>query len=150
MPPILTRRRTLLAAGAALVLGPALPGLAHASAAARDRLMAFTGGAEPEEGRIDLDLPDTAENASGVRLELRIDSPMTEDDHIRRVIVLAEANRTPEVAIFHLSPLSGEARLATRIRLAAPQTVTVVAETSTGRFYSAARAVELADGGCVM
>ena len=44
-------------------------------------------------------------------------------DHVSDIIVVAEGNPRPGLATFHLTPLSGRAEAATRIRLAATQNI---------------------------
>ena len=141
------RRDTLLGA---LALGVAglVPASALASQPVRDRLMAFTGGATPQEGRVHLDLPQVAENGEAVPLTVAVDSPMTDADHVAEVLILAHANPRPTVATFAFSPLSGRAEVTTRIRLADTQTVTAVARMSDGGLFMVRREVIVTVGGC--
>src|SRR5262249_50222702 len=92
----------------------------------------FTGGKTAEKGRISIDLPEIAENGNTVPLTISVESPMTADDHVSDIIVVAEGNPRPGLATFHLTPLSGRAEAAPRIRLAATQNIVVVAKTSKG------------------
>ena len=151
-PLSIDRRRTLLGAGLLIGLGlaGARPLLAETvENDTADRLAAFTGGRTPQEGRITIDLPDVAENGAAVPLSLQIDSPMTAEDHVRRVLILATGNPSARVAELQFSPLSGEAAFATRIRLGRSQDVTVLAEMSDGRLYTASRRVQVTLGGCI-
>ena len=147
MPLHPTRRHTLLGA-LALGVAAGLPRGAMASDAVRDRLEAFTGGTTPQEGRIRLDLPQVAENGAAVPLTLTVDSPMTAEDHVAEVLIVAHDNPRPEVASFAFTPLSGRAEIATRIRLADSQTVTAVARMSDGGLFMASRDVIVTVGGC--
>ena len=148
------RRRTLMGGAALIGLGIAGPRPARSDTDtgtddAEARIRAFTGGAIPREGRIALDLPEIAENGGAVRLDLRVDSPMTAEDHVRRVMVVAHGNPSAGVAEFRFSPLSAVAEVATRIRLGQSQIVTAVAEMGDGSFYAASREVQVTVGGCV-
>ncbi len=144
------RRQALLGAGALIGLGVAGPLRAEAEGNGWEALVDdFTGGVIPQEGRIVLDLPEVAENGASVPLALRVDSPMTDDDHVRRVLVVAGANPAPKVAEFRFSALSGTAEVATRIRLGSSQRVIAVAEMSDGSFHTARRMVQVTIGGCV-
>src|SRR5262249_51857484 len=77
-----------------------------------------TGGTTPEPGKITIDLPEIAENGNSVPLAIDIEHPMTTENHVTDVLVVAETNPWPKVATFHFSPMSGRAAAATRIRLA--------------------------------
>ncbi len=147
MPRQPNRRHTLLGA---LALGVAglVPRGALASETVQDRLAAFAGGATPQDGRIRLDLPEVAENGGAVTLSVGVDSPMTADDHVAEVLILAHANPRPMVASFAFTALSGRAEVVTRIRLADSQTVTAVARMSDGRLFKASRDVIVTVGGC--
>ena len=81
-------------------------------------------------------------------LTITVDSPMTADDHVSDILVVAEGNPRPGLATFHLTPLSGRAEAATRIRLAATQNIVVVAKTSKGQFFTEQKPVKVTIGGC--
>jgi sulfur-oxidizing protein SoxY len=73
---------------------------------------------------------------------------MTAEDHVSDILVVAAANPRPTVVTFHLTPMSGRAEVATRIRLAATENVTVVARTSKGKLVTAQKMVKVTVGGC--
>ena len=108
----------------------------------------FVGTGTPEPGKISIDLPEIAENGNSVPLAFDIDHPMTGENHVAEVLVVAEGNPWPKIATFHFTPMSARASAATRIRLAGTQTVRVVARTSDGRFLVAQREVKVTIGGC--
>ena len=108
----------------------------------------FTGGRTADPGKIALDLPEIAENGNTVPLSILVDSPMTADDHVSDIMVVAEANPRPGLAVFHLTPQSGRAEVATRIRMAATQNIVVVAKTSKGQFFTEQKQVKVTIGGC--
>ena len=144
------RRQTLLGVGALIGLGVAGPLRAQdVDNGWQDAVAEFTGGVTPQEGRIALDLPEVAENGASVPMALRVDSPMTAGDHVRRVLVVAGGNPAPKVAEFRFSALSGTAEVATRIRLGRSQRVVAVAEMSDGSFHTASRMVQVTIGGCI-
>ncbi|HML14593.1 MAG TPA: thiosulfate oxidation carrier protein SoxY, partial [Xanthobacteraceae bacterium] len=101
---------------------------------AEEAIAKFTGGQQPMEGRIAIDLPEIAENGTAVPLAVTVESPMTGNDRVTDVLVVADGNPNPRVATFHFTPLSGRAEVATRIRLNATENVIVVARTGDGRF----------------
>ena len=97
-------------------------------------LAKLTGGATPERGGIEVELPQIAENGNSVPMHVRVQSPMTPDDHVSALYIIAERNPRPLVATFHLGPQSGRAEISTRVRLAGTQKVTVLAQLSGNRF----------------
>ncbi len=147
-----TRRQALgLGAGAAAVLvaGTAVvPAFAKEKQTADDAIKAFTGGAEAKSGKVSLTTPEIAENGNTVPVTFDVESPMTSDDHVAEVLVLADGNPRPGVATFHFSELSGEASASTRIRLAKTQNVIAVAKMSNGDFYMDKKLVKVTIGGC--
>lgn len=127
-------RRLMLQAGAAAAVVHLAP-LARATPEAMEAaILAFTGGGEVlvGEGMV-LDIPTLQESGNAVPLTVSVDSPMTESDHVRAIAIFNERNPQPEVAVFHLSPRSGRARVTTRIRLGDSQRVVAVARMSDGR-----------------
>ena len=108
----------------------------------------FTGGKAAESGKIAIDLPEIAENGNTVPLAIKVDSPMTADDYVSAIRVIADGNPNPGVVQFHLTPMSGRAEVATRIRLNSTENVIVLAKTSTGKLYSVRKMVKVTVGGC--
>ena len=108
----------------------------------------FTSGKEIAVGKIKLEIPEIAENGNTVPISFSVDSPMTKDDYVKRVIIIAEDNPRPEVATFNFTPLSGVAKASSRMRLAKTQTVIAVAEISDGSFHMAKTKVKVTIGGC--
>ncbi len=143
-------RRGFVAAGVALISTTALfgmeakAGLPEVEAAIKEIL----GDRTAEEGRISLDLPEIAENGNTVPISVSVESPMTEDDHVKAVHIFAEGNPLPNVAKMNFTPRSGEAVASTRIRLAQTQKIHAVAEMSDGSVFTAAREVKVTIGGC--
>lgn len=150
MIPTFDRRQVLsIAAGAAAAV--ALTGYsrpAQAANEAQDLIKKFTGGKEPAQGKVKLDLPEIAENGNTVPLTVSVESPMTEQAYVKKVLVLADGNPRAGVATFRFSPASGVAEANTRIRLAASQNIIAVAELSDGSFHTASKQVKVTVGGC--
>ena len=146
----LSRRAALLlgASGAALTIaGWSSPAFAGAKEAA-DEIAKFSGGKTAAQGKITIELPEIAENGNTVPLQIAVQSPMTADDHVTDLMVLADGNPNPGVATFHFSALSGKAKASTRIRLAATQNIIAVAKTSKGEILTAQKLVKVTIGGC--
>ena len=115
---------------------------------AADDIAKFTGGKPVVNGKISIELPEIAENGNTVPLSVAVDHPMTADNYVSDVLVVAEGNPRPSVATFHFTPLSGKAEASTRIRLATTQNIIVVAKTSKGEFFTAQKLVKVTIGGC--
>lgn len=144
-------RRTALAAGAAALLPGAAP--AAAQTAQRETMAAaeraVLAGRTPVTAGVAIDMPPLSENGNSVDLTVKIDSPMSGDDHVTTIHVLAEKNPVPRVATFRIGPRAGRAEVGTRIRLAETQTIVVLAETSRGTVHRGAREVIVILGACV-
>ena len=106
------------------------------------------GEAKPIEGKITVELPEIAENGNTVPFSISVDSPMTDKDHVKAIHIVATSNPQPGVATFRLSPQSGKAMVASRMRLQRTQDVITIAELSDGRFLMAKRPVKVTIGGC--
>jgi sulfur-oxidizing protein SoxY len=144
----LTRRGALkLGAGMTLTLIAIDDGVAT-PAEANAEIAKFTGGKATESGRITIDLPEIAENGNTVPLAIKVDSPMTADDYVSEIRVIADGNPNPGIVKFHLTPMAGRAEVATRVRLNSTENVIVVAKTSTGKFYAERKVVKVTVGGC--
>ena len=143
-----SRREALIrATGAAMALlaGTRLSRATPADTAAE--IAKFTGGKPADKGMITIDIPEIAENGNTVPIAISVESPMTAENHVSELVVLADGNPRPGVASFHFTPLSGRAEAATRIRLAGTQNVIVVAKTSDGRLFTSQRQVKVTVGG---
>ena len=55
----------------------------------------FTGGKEPAQGKITIDLPEIAENGNTVPLNITVDAPMTAESYVSDVLVVADGNPSP-------------------------------------------------------
>ena len=108
-----------------------------------------TGGAPVHEGKVTLDIPPLVENGNAVPLTVRVDRPMTDDDHVKAIHVFNEKNPQPHVFNAWLSPANGRALVSTRIKLADSQKVVAIAETSKGEFWSAHADVIVTIAACI-
>ncbi len=147
---ILDRRKMIAGAAgsAALVLLP-IPAAAtslhpEVDAALRDIL----AGRTPREAGIDIDAPAVAENGAQVPVTIRVESPMSAEDHVTAIHIVATANPAPGIGSFHLTPHLARAEVFTRIRLAEEQAFLVLAELSDGRVLQAAARTAVTIGGC--
>jgi len=99
-------------------------------------------------GRVKLELPKLAENGAVVPVTVSVDSPMTEQDHVRSIRLFAEKNPQPRILDIELGPHNGRARIASRIRIADSQQILAVAEMSDGTLWKEAVHVEITVAGC--
>ena len=143
-------RRQAVHLGLAAAAAPLAGGLLGEALAAtpEEAIAAFTGGKEIKPGKIKLTAPEIAENGNTVPVSVEVDSPMTRDEYVLAVFLVAPANPRPEVAVFKFTPMSGRARASTRIRLGKTQDVTAIAKMSDGSFYMDKKQVKVTIGGC--
>lgn len=146
----LTRRATLaLGAGSAALTFLGWDEAAFAAAKeAADEIAKFTGGKTADKAKVSIELPEIAENGNTVPLAVSVDAPMTAENYVSEILVVAEGNPNPGVVTFHFSPMSGKAEASTRIRLATTQNIIVVAKTSKGEYFTGQKLVKVTIGGC--
>ena len=99
-------------------------------------------------GKVTLDLPRLAENGNVVPVTVSVESPMTEQDHVKSIHLFAEKNPLPRVLDVELGPHNGRARVSSRIRVATSQQMSAVAVMSDGTLWSAAVEIEVTVAGC--
>ena len=144
---VLTRRDTLRLglAGAGVALG----GTAWATPAETAAEIAkFTAGKATEPDNITIDLPEIAENGNAVPLTVSVESEMSEKSYVKAIYVAADGNPNPGVAVFEMTPRSGKAEIALRVRLQQTEKIVAVAEMNDGSLYTASREVKVTIGGC--
>jgi sulfur-oxidizing protein SoxY len=131
-------RRRLLAAGAGALLALQLRPAAAVSATAtlREVERQWAAGVPITEGRVTLEVAPLVENGNAVPITVRIDSPMTEADHVTEIIVFNERNPQRDIARFTLTPACGRAQVSTRIRLATSQQLVALARLKDGSQWS--------------
>ncbi len=130
------KRREFLARGATLV-SVALAPVAAATPGEVDLEVAGLFGDRPIlPGRVTLEIPPISENGYSVPLSVEVDSPMTAEDYVKRIVLFAEENPQPNIARFELGPRAGRARIQTRIRMGGSQKVRAIAELSDGSLWS--------------
>jgi sulfur-oxidizing protein SoxY len=142
-----SRRDFLIGAGVVLTLRPrdvlATPEMMQ------EALRKIVGEAAVQQGKVTLDLPPLVENGNVVPLSVSVESPMTEQDHVKAIHVLNQKNPQPYVIAAYLGPRAGVAKISTRIKLADAQTVIAVAEMSDGSFWSGSADIVVTIAACV-
>ena len=144
-------RRQLLAAGSAGLALASLPGAAWPATQAplAELIARVTEGATPVRGGVTFDIPQLVENGNSVDIAIGIDSPMTGEDHVRWIHVIAEKNPYPDVARFHLGPRSGRADIRATLRLATSQKVVAIASLSSGGYVMADADIVVTLSACI-
>ncbi|MBU3654034.1 MAG: SoxY-related AACIE arm protein [Limnohabitans sp.] len=125
-----SRRHLLQWLGAAPLAAHATPEQGQAA------LSELLRGQAARPGRVTLDIPPLVENGNSVVMQVRVDSPMTPQDHVRAIHVVAEGNPIPRILTAHFTPHSGKAQLTARVRLGDSQRVWAIAHLSDGSFWS--------------
>ena len=132
------KRRTFIATSAALV---ATVIVRPAAALTQSEVLAplvkaYAAGGTIREGRVKFDIAPLVDNGNSVPIEVTVDSPMTQAQHVVGIAVFNEKNPQSDVAQFTLTPLSGHARVATRMRLAVTQQLVAVAKMNDGNCWT--------------
>ena len=102
---------------------------------ADEAIQKITGNAKIQEGRVTLTIPPLIENGNLVVLKVSVDSPMTANDYVKAIHVIAEGNPLPNIFTAYLTPRSGTANITTRVRLADSQRVWAIVQMSNGSFW---------------
>lgn len=138
----LTRRDLCsLGAGLAVIAVVRPPASLASTDPVQDAILEFTGGVVPEEGGVELDAPEIAENGSTVPVQVFAEGASA-------ILLLANRNPNPGVATFHFGKLAAAPTAKTRVRLAETQDVIAVAKLGDGSYGLAARTVKVTIGGC--
>jgi sulfur-oxidizing protein SoxY len=140
--------RTGYAGGIALACTFLAPPDAGAVDEKLDLVERLVGGKVVVSDRVHLMMPAEFPTGYTVPMDLQVDSPMSEDDHVRSIRVFAPENPIIEVARFNFVAERSVARVSTRIRLAKPQHVVAVAEMNDGTLLMAKSWIAVASNGC--
>ncbi len=136
----LTRRNMMLAGTSAFAVAT-FCGIPVLASAVDEHIAAFTGGADPVAGAIELDAPEIAENGNTV--PITVSAPGASS-----IMILAAGNPVPAVATFNFGPMSAARSGSTRIRLAKTQDVIALAKMEDGSFQTTQATVKVTIGGC--
>jgi sulfur-oxidizing protein SoxY len=145
----LTRRSTISAGALAAIASLLGSRLAIADEkAVMAEIKKLYGDKPMAEGKIRLDVPEIAENGLVVPVNVEVESPMTEADHVKAVHIWADGNPQPGIVSYSFTPACGKASAATRMRLAQTQNIVCVAEMSSGALHTTKANVKVTIGGC--
>ena len=111
-------------------------------------IWSITKGRPIRTGKVKLELPDVAENGHSVAMTVKVDSPMTEKDHVVGIHLISEKNPVRDLASFYLGPRAGRAEVSSRIRLNGTQRMVAYCELSDGTFWSTAVDITVLEAAC--
>lgn len=147
-------------ATALISMAPLWPALAHAQLKTGDqpeaserwqrvRATLFAGKDIADDGDAvaRLEVPARAEDAALMPLAIRAQFAQTEQRHIRKVWLIIDNNPSPLSSVFTYTLASGQADVATRVRIDEYTFVRAIAETNDGQLHASTRFVKAA-GGC--
>lgn len=147
------RRGVGLASRLVLLSAMLLPGAAHAQDEEQAHWLAlkdmFFGERPLHDGAgvISLEAPYRAHDAAIVPITIHAEIPQSSERYIESITILIEKNPVPLAGVFHLTPETGIATIATRVRVNEYTNVRAIAETNDGQLYMASKFVKAA-GGC--
>jgi len=107
-----------------------------------------SGKAVTDSDKVTLTVPEIAENGAVVPVKVKVESAMTEAEHVKAIHVLSTKNGNARCADVMLTPMNGKGYFATRIKLGGTQDVVALVEMSDGSFLRAAKPVKVTIGGC--
>ncbi len=132
----LSRRTYLTVLGLLGISSWIVPSLTMAKKSeAMEAIAKIAGSNSIRDGRVKLVIPPLVESGNLVVLKLSVESPMTANDYVKAVHVIAEGNPLPNIFTAYFTPRSGRAELTTRVRLADSQRVWAIAQMSDGSFW---------------
>ena len=157
----ISRRTVLAGATATAAFALAAPGRVTAQApspapalgaqeSVQDGLKRLFGTRPIKDGAgvVKLEIPLIAENGAVVPVTVDVTSPMTPANHVKHVYVVADKNRIPIITRVSLAPESGQASVATSVRLGETGDVRAIVEQSDGTLLQVKREVKVTVGGC--
>jgi sulfur-oxidizing protein SoxY len=155
-------RRTMLGTlgvlGAAAATGTLTVGVPRVAGAqqfgqqetVQDALKRLFGGRPIKDGSalVKLDIPLIAENGAVVPVTVEAQSPMTAQNYVKSIYVIADKNRIPVITHVALAPEAGQAFMGANVRLGETTDVRAIVEQSDGTLLSVKREVKVTVGGC--
>jgi len=101
-----------------------------------------------ESDKVELSVPEIAENGAVVPVKVKVESPMTEKDYVKSIHILNTKNSNSRCADIMLTTKNAEAKFASRVKLSESQEVVAIVGLSDGTFMKAGKSVKVTIGGC--
>ena len=114
-----------------------------------DMVQPIVKGAKIVKKELQIEAPILADNGSLVPIQIQVQSPMSEQDHVTHIYLLSQRNPVTQMAMFQLGPWNGRAGVSTRIRLAGTQEVVALARLSNGEFRYNQMEIIVTESSCV-
>ena len=102
---------------------------------AQQAIESIVGKAFVKSSRVKLEIPPLVENGNLVPLTVSVESPMTADDYVKAIHIIAQGNPLANIISFYLTARAGRAVVQSRVRLSNSQQVVAIAEMSDGSFH---------------
>lgn len=144
----LSRRQAIGALGLGCMVVTLVPLDASATPETARKALSDLVKTQPKPGKVTIKTQEIAENGNTVPVAIVVDNPMTADNYVKAIHIVADGNPQPGVASFRLSPAAGRAEVYFRMRMASTQSIIAVAELSDGSAWTAATEVKVTIGGC--
>jgi len=135
--------------------GPSSPlswlGAQEAEAAGRDVrevLRANFGDRTIQPAHVMLKTPIIAENGAVVPVAIDSDLPMEAGNYVKKMYIFVDQNADPFIGSVDLTPASGKAAYALRIKMRKTSLVRAIVETNKGVLYGDTKTVKVTIGGC--
>jgi sulfur-oxidizing protein SoxY len=118
--------------------------------AVHDALKRLFGARPIKDGGalVKLEVPLIAENGAVVPVSVEVQSPMTPQNYVKGIYVIADKNRIPVVTHVTLAPEAGQAFMGANIRLGETGDVRAIVELSDGTLLQVKREVRVTVSGC--
>ena len=114
-----------------------------------DMVQPIVKGATLLNKDLQIEAPLLADNGSLVPIQIQVQSPMSEQDHVTQIYLLSQRNPVTQMAVFQLGPWNGRAEVSTRVRLAGTQEVIALARLSNGEFRYKQMEIIVTESACV-
>jgi sulfur-oxidizing protein SoxY len=107
------------------------------------------GQAQPQLGRVKLELPRLADNGYSVPLKLSVAPASHAPGHVQRLWLISNRNPRPLIAEFDWGPAAAQPHVNTKVRLNGSQTVYALAQWSDGSWWMDQADVEVTESACL-
>jgi sulfur-oxidizing protein SoxY len=112
-------------------------------------LQPYLGKAQPQLGRVKLELPRLADNGYSVPMKLSVATAMNAHDRVQRLLLISNRNPRPLIAEFDFGPAAAAPAVNTKVRLNGSQTVYALAQWTDGSWWMDQAEVEVTESACL-